>query len=160
MASLLEQPGATRLCLAELLARLAVRIGDELPGLVAGRGQDLVPLALALLAEPLDVALALLDVLLALAHFVLGALKLCCRGALRVALEHVGELGGLADEVERIHANCVAGRVDLCGATGGLQDPELRLQLDGVATEGVERLANTGFLVAALDDDEIVDARQ
>ena len=81
VASLLEQPGATRLCLAELLARLTVRVGDELPGLVAGRGQDLVPLALALLAEPLDVALALLDVLLALAHFLLGALKLRCRGA-------------------------------------------------------------------------------
>ena len=94
-------------------ARLAVRVRDELAGLVAGCRHDLVPLALALVAVALDVGLPLLQVDLLLANFLLGARELSGGRVLGVALEDVGELGRLADQMERIHADGVPGRVDL-----------------------------------------------
>ena len=63
-------------------------------------GQDLRALALRLGAVALDLGLALLQHVLLLAHFLLGALELRRGGGLRVALERVGELGGGADQVE------------------------------------------------------------
>ena len=61
---------------------------------------------------------------------------------LRVALDHVGELGRLADQVQRVHPDGVAGRLDAARAAGRLEDAELGLQLDDVAAEGVERVAD------------------
>ena len=88
---LLEEPRPASLGFAQLLRRLAVRIGEELAGVVTRRVDDLCALALALLPEPLDLALPLPEVGLPAPHLLLGAPQLRRGRALRVALEHVGE---------------------------------------------------------------------
>ena len=160
MARLLEQPGAASLGLAELLGRLAVRVGDELAGLVAGRGHDLVALPLALVAEAQDLGLPLLKVDLLLADLLLGSRELSGGRVLGVALEDVGELGRLADQVQRVHADGVTARLDLARAAGGLEDAKLSLELDGVAAEGLEGVAYGLLVEASLDRGKILEPRQ
>src|SRR5256885_13875758 len=151
MARLLEQPGATTLGLAQLLGRLAVRVGDELAGLVAGCGHDLVALAIALVAEAQDLGLALLKVDLLLPDLLLGSRELSSRRVLGVALEDVGELRRFADQVQRVHADGVTAGLDLARATGGLEDAKLSLQLDRMASEGLEGVAYGLVVEASLD---------
>jgi hypothetical protein len=160
VAGLLEQARTLRLGLAQFLRRLAVRVRDDLARLVPGRRQNLVALPLALVAEALNLGLALLEVLLALADLLLGALQLGRRGPLRVALDHVGELRRLADEVKGVHAHGMPRRVDLRSATRGLQHAQLGLELDDVAPEGVERLAHLLLVEALLDDRQLLDGGQ
>ncbi len=50
--------------------------------------------------------------------------------------------------MERVHAHGVAGRLDIGGLARRLKHPQLRLELGGVAPEGVERLADALLLVA------------
>jgi hypothetical protein len=157
---LFEQSRAACLGLTQLLARLTRRLGDELPRLVPRRGQDLDPLPLAFVAEALNRGVALLEVELLLPYLLLGALNLGGGCFLRIPLEDIGKFRGLADEVERIHANGVAGRIDLRRATGGLEDAELGLELDGVPAEGLERVAHSLLVETTDDDDELFDARQ
>ena len=113
-----------------------------------GGGQDLGALALRLGPVALDLGLALLQLVLLRAHLLLGALELRCGGGLGVALERVGELGGGADQVQRVHPDGVPGRLDVGGLARRLEHAELRLQLGGVAAEGVERLADALLVVA------------
>ena len=113
MASLLEKTGLAGFGLAQLLGRVAVRVGDELAGLGAGRCSGLVAQPLALVAETLDLGVLPLEVLLLLPDLLLGPLVLRRRGLLGVTLEDVGEVGGLADQMERVHPDCVPGRIDL-----------------------------------------------
>jgi hypothetical protein len=87
MAGLLEQARAAGLGLAELLRGLAVRVGEQLTDLVAGRVEDLCALALALLPEPFDLTIALGELGLPVADFLFRARDLRGRGALRVALQ-------------------------------------------------------------------------
>ena len=121
---------------------------EEVAGLGLRGVHDLGALALRLGAVALDLGLALLQLALLRAHLLLGALQLRRGRRLRVALERVGELGGGADQVERVHADGVAGRLDVGGLARGLEHAQLRLQLGGVAAEGVERLADALLLVA------------
>ena len=160
VAGLLEQPVAARLGLAQLARRVGVRLREQVAGLALGGGHDLGALALRLGAVALDLGLALLQLVLLRAHLFLGALELRRRGGLRVALEHVGELGGGADEVQRVHAHRVAGRLDVRGRPRGLQDAELRLQLSRVAAEGVERLANALLVVPLAGALKLLDGRE
>ncbi len=127
VARLLEQPGRPRLGLAQLATRLLVRLGDDVPRLALRGGENLRALALALLTEAVDLGVALLELVLAVPHLLLGPPELRCGRVRRVALERVGELGGRADEMQRVHAHGVARRVDVCALAGGLQDTELSL---------------------------------
>ena len=68
-------------------------------------------------------------------HLLLGAPQLRRGRALRVALEHVGEFGSFANQVQRIYADGVAGRIDLRALPGGLENPQLRLQLNDVTAK-------------------------
>jgi len=157
---LLEQARAARLCLAKFLCRFLVRFGEELASLVPGRGQNLVALALTLVAVALDIGFLLLEVDLLLPHFLLGPLNLSGGCLLSVTLEHVCELGGLADQVERIHADAMPGGIDLRGPACGLEHAKLGLELDGMATERLECGADGLLVETALRDREVVDARQ
>ena len=141
MARLLEQAAALRLGLLQLARRVGVRLREQLARLVPRGVQHLGALALALLAVALDLGLALLQLVLAAAHLFLGLPELRRGGVLRVALDRVGELGGRADEVQRVHADRVARRLDGRGAPCRLEHAELRLELRGMAAEGVEGLA-------------------
>ena len=144
MARLLEQSAALRLRLLELAGRVGVRLREQLARLVAGGVQHLGALALAFEPVTLDLRLAVLQLALAAAHLFLGLPELGAGGGLRIALDRVGELGGGADQVERVHADGMARRLDGRAGAGarGLEDAELRLQLCGMAAEGVEGVAN------------------
>jgi hypothetical protein len=157
---LLEQSSTAGFGLAKLLRRVAVRFGDELAGFVPGRGHDLDALALALIFVALDLGLPLLEVDLLLAHLLLGPLNLSGGRRLGIALEHVRKLGSPADQVERIHAHGMPGRFGLPRPACGLEDAKLSLELDGVASERLERFADSLLVESALRDREIVDARQ
>ena len=56
--------------------------------------------------------------------------------------------------MERVHADGVAARLDLARAAGGLEDAKLRLELDGVAAEGLEGVADGLLVEASLDRGE------
>ena len=120
MARLLEEPRALRLGLAQLGRRLRVRARDDLVRLLLGRGENLLPLPLRLVAIALDVRLLRLELALAPPDLLLRARELRGRGALRVALERVRELRRRADEVERVRADGVAGRLDVRRLAGRL----------------------------------------
>ena len=80
----------------------------------------------------------------------LGPRQLIRGRLLRIALERVGELGGGADQVERVHADRVTGRLDAAtGPARGLKNAELGLELGGMATERIERVPNPVRVVAA-----------
>jgi len=97
---------------------------------------------------------------LLLANLLLGSLQLRSRCALRVALEHLSEVGGFADHVQCVHPHGMAGGLDGCAAARGLQHTELRLELDHVAPERLESVANTLFLEPAVDGRKRLDGRQ
>ncbi len=160
MARLLEQAGAAGLGLAELLRRLAIRVGEQLSGLGPRRVHDLRALALALRPVALDLALALGQVGLLAPNLLLGPAELRRRGALGVALEDVGELGRLADQVQGVHADGVAGRVDLRALPCGLEHAQLRLQLDDVPAESLECVLHALLVVPIRADREILDPRK
>ena len=142
VARLLEQAVALGLRLLQLGGRVGVGLREQLARLVPRGVQHLGALALALLAVALDLGLARLQVDLAAAHLLLGLAELGGRRVLRVALDRVGELGGGADEMERVHPDRVPGRLDGRRPAGRLEHAELRLQLGGMPAEGVEGLAN------------------
>ena len=71
-----------------------------------------------------------------------------------------GHVGGFADQMESVHAHGMAGGVNLCGATGGLEDPQLRLELDRVAAVRLECVTDCLRLIAALDRRQVLDRRQ
>ena len=150
VARLLEQPGAARLGLVQGSRRVAVRVRKQLARLALRGVQDLVALALALLAEALDLPLLLLQLALAARDLDLGAAELRGGRGLRVPLECVGELGGRTDEMQRVHPHRVTRGIDAGRLPGRLQHAELRLQLQRVAAEGVERLADAVGLERAL----------
>ena len=76
-------------------------------------------------------------------------------------LERVGELGCGANEMEGVHAHRVTGRVDARGLARGLQHAQLRLQLERVAAERVERLADPfGLEAAVLALRQVLQARE
>src|SRR5215211_7755636 len=91
---LLEEAGALRLGVAELLTRVAIGLRENLARLGSGRVQDLSALALGFLTDARDLCLALLQLHLRLANLLLGLPDLLGRSFLRVALDRVGELGG------------------------------------------------------------------
>ena len=148
MPRLLEQPVAARLGLALLACGLGLRLRQEVARLRLRRVHDLGALTLRFGAVALDLGLALLQLALLRAHLLLGPLQLRRRRRLCVPLERVGELGRGADQVERVHPHGVAGRLDVRGLARSLEHPQLRLELSGVAPEGVERLADALLLVA------------
>ena len=123
MARLLEQAGALRLRLPQLGGRLGVGARHDLPRLLVRGAHDLAPLALGLLAVALEVSLLRLELALAPPNLLLRPAELRRRGALGVALERVGELGRGADEVERVHPDEVARRLDPGRAPGRLHHP-------------------------------------
>ena len=150
MPRLLEQPGALGLGLAELGRRVTVCGGEQFARFVLRRVDDLVALALALLAVALDLALTVLQLALPACDLGLRALDLRGGGVLGVALERVRKLGCRANEVQRVHAHRMARRVDVGRLPCGLQDAELRLQLQRMAAERVECLANAVGLERAV----------
>ena len=93
-----------------------------------------------LLADALDLGLLLRDRHLALANLLLAARDLLDRGLLGVALDRVGELGGGAHQVERVHAHGVARRLGRRAARRGLEHAQLRLQRSDVTAVCLERL--------------------
>ena len=97
--------------LAQLGGRVAVGLREDLARLVAGGVQDLGALPLGLLADARDLGLLLLELHLLLADLLLGAADLLRGRLLGVALDRVGELGGGAHEVQRVHADRVARRL-------------------------------------------------
>ena len=160
VARLLEQTGGAGLGLLDLLRRLEVGLGEQLARLVLGRVDDLGALTLALCAVALDLGLARLQLVLASRHLFLGPVELRRGGGLGVALDRVGELGGGADQVQRVHADGVAARLDLAGAAGGLQHAELGLELGRVTAERVEGLAHLVGVVALARAREVLDLWQ
>jgi hypothetical protein len=160
VARLLQEPVAARFGLAELACRVGVGLAEQVAGFALGGGQDLGALALGLRAITLDLALALLELVLPPAHLLLRALKLRGGGGLGVALERVGELGGGADQVERVHADGVPRRLDVRRPVSGLEHAELGLQLRGMAAERVERLAHALFVVAVAGALELLYGRE
>ena len=87
----------------------------------------------------------------------------CCGGGvLRVALEHVGELGRGADEVQRVHADRVAGCFGRRWRRAGrLQHAQLRLQLQQRAGGSASNASRTrvGVVPAAARLRQVLDAR-
>ena len=160
VARLLEQAGAACLGLAELLRRVAVGVGEQVARLGAGCVEDVGPLALALEAVALDLALTALELGLLAAHLFLDAADLRGGCALRVTLDLVGELGGGTDQVQRVHAHGVPGRLDAPGGAGGLEDAQLRLQLQDMAAELVEGLGNAVALEPLTGEREVFEPRQ
>jgi hypothetical protein len=57
--------------------------------------------------------------------------------------------------MERIHPDGMARGIDVCTLAGRLEHPELRLQLNGVAPECLERVLDALLVVALLGDGEI-----
>ena len=111
--------------------------------LVAGIVQQFRTLALALLAEALDLCFAVLLLATAAAHLLLGLCELGLGRALCVGLDRVGELCRGADQVERVHPHRVPGRLDrLSTAARSLEHAQLRLELRRMAAERFECLAN------------------
>ena len=160
VARLLEEARGAGLGLLDLLRGLEIRLREQLARLVLGGVDDLCALALALGAVALDLGLARLQLVLAPRDLLLGLSELRRGGGLRVALDRVGELGGGADQVQRVHADGVAARLDRTGAPGGLQHAELSLELGCVAAEGVERLAHLVGVVAFARAREVLDLWQ
>jgi hypothetical protein len=154
---LLDESRGACLRLAAFLARFAVRVGQELTGLFPGRVQRLGTESLALATEALDLALLLAQFLSAFPNLRLRPAELRCRRALGVALDHVGKLSRLPDQMERIHPQRVPGRLDVGCPPCRLEHTQLRLELDDVATERVERLADALLVEALLDDRQVLD---
>ena len=160
VTGLLEEASGPCLGLLDLLRRLELGLRTELARLVLGRVDDLGPLALALGAVALDLGLARLQLVLAPRHLRLGRLQLRRGGGLRVALDRVGELGGAADQVQRVHADGVAARLDLAGTAGGLKHAELSLELGCMAAERIEGLAHLVGVVPFARAREVLDLWQ
>ena len=136
-------------------------LGLHLTGFVARRVEHLGTLALALLAIALDVAFALLQLTLATAHLFLGAADLGHGRRLRVALDRVGHVRGGPDQVQRIHANGVPGRLDLAAAGRRLQHAQLHLELSRVAPERLKGLLDALRVVAAVREGrQLLDTRK
>jgi hypothetical protein len=160
VAGLLEQAVAAGLGLAKLTGGVGVRLRQELAGLGLRRVDDLGALALGLGPVALDLGLALLQLELLRAHFLLGPLHLRRGRGLRVALERIGELRRRSDQMKRVHADRMTGGLDVGGLARRLQHAQLRLQLGGVAAERVERLADAGLVVAVARALELLQARK
>src|SRR6185437_5392939 len=107
VSRLLEQAVRTSFSLTDLGGRLPLDIGLGLTCFIARAVQHLGALALALLTEPLDLVLALLQLALATGDLFLGASKLSGRSGLSVSLDRVGHVCGGADHVQRVHPHCV-----------------------------------------------------
>ena len=150
MPGLLEQPARAGLCLANFGGRVPLCLRLRLTGLVPRSVEHLGALALALLAEALDLVLALLKLALAPADLFLRAAKLGRGRSLCIPFDRVGHVGGGADHVQRVHPNGVAGRLDLAAASGRLEHAQLHLKLRGVTPEGFEGLLDARRVVAAV----------
>jgi hypothetical protein len=153
VTGLLEEPVPARLGFLQLARRVAVRVREQLARLVAGGVHHLGALALRFLAVALDLGLALLQLALPAPHLLLGALELRRRSRLRVALDRVRELGGRTDQVQRVHPDRVARRLDVLrtAAARGLQHLQLRLELRRVSAEGIEGLLDALGIEAVAD---------
>ena len=99
-------------------------------------------MALGLLPDPCDLGLALLELHLRLTDLLLGLADLLRGGLLGVTLDRVGELGGRADEVQRVHADGVPRRLGDRAARRGLKHAQLCLQRGHLSAEGLEGLAD------------------
>ena len=128
VARLLEEPCAARLRLPHLGRRVAVGVRKDLAGLGPRLIHDLGALPLGLLADPSDLGLLLLEVHLRLADLLLGDRDLLRRGLLGVALDRVGELGGGADQVERVHPDRMPARLGDAAPRRGLEHAQVRLE--------------------------------
>ena len=159
MAGLLEQAGSARLGLLDLLRGLLLRLLQRLARLGLGRVDHLGPLALALVAVALDLALPLLKLALAPADLLFGPAQLRGRSGLGIPLDRVGHLGSRADHVQGVHADRMPGRLD-AALPGRLEHAQLNLKLGRVAAECLEGLANLFALVAVALARQILDARQ
>ncbi|MBA2461456.1 MAG: hypothetical protein H0V45_06795 [Actinobacteria bacterium] len=133
---------------------------EQLTGLRLRGIRDLGALALRLDAVALDLGLALLQLALLGRHLLLRALQLRGGCVLSVALERVGELRGRADQVESVHANGVTRGVDVRRLARGLQNAKLRLELRGMAPEGVERVAHALLVEALARAAKLINRRQ
>ena len=91
VARLFEESAALRLCLAELLSRIAVGIGKQLTRLVPRVVEHLRTLAFTLLAVALDLGFAVLLLAAAPANLFFGLGQLSLGSLLRVGLDGVGE---------------------------------------------------------------------
>ena len=114
--------------------RAALRISGALP--------------LGLLADAGDLGLLLLELHLLLADLLLGAADLLRGRVLGVALDRVGELGRGADDVQRVHADGMAGRLGARALGRRLEHAQVGLQGRDVPPEGVEGLLHLGAVVA------------
>jgi len=61
--------------------------------------------------------------------------------------------------VQRIHADGVAGRIDLRALAGGLKNPQLRLQLNDVTAKRLERILDALLVLPLGTDREVLNPR-
>ena len=160
VARLLEEAAALRLCLLQLARRIGVRLREQLARLVTRRVQHLPALALALQPVALDLGFAVLEVGLAAANLFLSLPELRRGRRLCVALDRVRELGGGADQVQRVHPCRMARGLDRRRPPGCLQHAKLGLQLRGMAPERVEGLAHPLGIESVTRARQILELRQ
>jgi len=79
---------------------------------------------------------------------------------LGVALDRVGELRCGANEMQRVHPHGMPRGLRDGASWRRLEHAELRLELDDVAPEGLERVANALLVVALLDDGQVFRPRK
>jgi hypothetical protein len=160
VARLLGQAVASHLGLAQLRRRVAVRLSQDLAGLLARRAQDLGPLTFRLLPDPGDLGLVLLELHLLLADLLLGTADLLDGRILRIALDRVGELRRRAHDVKGVHADSVTRRLRAGALRGGLEHSEIGLQGREVPPEGVEGLLHLGAVVTVRRARKVLEPRQ
>jgi hypothetical protein len=62
--------------------------------------------------------------------------------------------------VERVHPDGVSRRLGLCGRARRLQHTELRLQVQQMAPEDLERVVDLLLVEPLLDDSQVLDSRK
>ena len=142
MPRLLEQPGAASFGVPGERIRLAFGAEPELARLEARGVDHLEALPLGVEALHIELRLVLTELAMLPAHLTLDAAVLLRRRSLGVPLQYVCELGSRPDQPERVHADRVADRLGLAGATGSLKHAKLGVQLQHRPAEDIEGSAD------------------
>jgi hypothetical protein len=148
-----------RFRVGKLAGPVLFRLRDRVLGFTPGLVQRLGGLTLDLGAVALRLCVALVELCVRVADLGLRPGQLSSGRLLGAALEPVREIGRRANQVQRIHAPCVADRLDCSAARCRLQDAQLRLVPGELAAERVERLRDFRPVEALLGNRQVLEPR-